>query len=462
MIKLLVTSTILLASAPFGVNAQTTPLPADQMAASQCLNVHNEIFPNHNSHTPQFYPYNYPDGQNNDNGTPHNNQFFDVTLPAVKAAAVRCLRVGAAAPGGDGLGHVTEFNLRMKTENMLGFKLDTVTGYTQPGIDNHFAATGPWAQAEGQNEADKYEGCATIVADQQLLWNAIRSDTNPAISSLPVVGPSFTTTNAKYWLSLGCKIFVGIANFGNWHPYNHATNPEAPGWLYAYYRQSVQLFPGMPSWATEYGLRTCQPGELPGEHVPPCAPNSVITTYLPRVAATMLNLANGPGSGPMPSNPTGFERTYWHQVADGEQCICGNAGYGVFFDYNGNPKPQGAAMGNLIKLFSDPSPPYPLAPLKYTVTYKSGNAAVPQTMLFQRSNGKYMLMFWIGQPIWDQTKYLPIAVPTETVTIQLGTSVPSAEIVTFNPDGTTSTRMRTLVGGSLDVTVTSGMRVLVF
>jgi len=82
--------------------------------------------------------------------------------------------------------------------------------------------------------------------------------------------------------------------------------------------------------------------------------------------------------------------------------------------------------------------------------------------LFQRSNGKYMLMFWIGQPIWDQTKYLPIAVPTETVTIQLGTSVPSAEIVTFNPDGTTSTRARTLVGGSLDVTVTSGMRVLVF
>lgn len=433
--------------------AQVTPLPADSVAASMCLNIHNEIFPNVNSGTPPNYPYNYV---TTEHSTTYNNQFFAVTLPAVKAAGVRCLRVGAAAPSGDGGGHIAEFQLREKTENADGFALDTVTGANQSSINTNFAADGGWAQAEGQNEPDKYQKCAVTIANQKLLWNAVKTDSNQAISSLPVIGPSLTTSVASIWLK-NCPTFAGIADIGNWHPYNHANNPEAAGWLYAYYSNASKIYPGVPVWATEYGLRTVQPGEVAKENPVPGAPNDIITRYLPRVAMTMLNLAKD-SSG----KPTGFARTYWHQVADGYQSPTGtNAGYGVFFDYFGNPKPQGTAFGSVIAMFSDPNPVTPV-PLTYKVIRKSGNTHVPYTMLFQRSDGHYLLPIWLGLPGWSGSTYTYITVPPEVVTVQLGTSPSSVEVDSFNDDGTVSVSTLPVVNGLLTMTVTDHLQVLRF
>ena len=437
-------------------DAQITPLPADRVAASMCLNVHNEFFPS-NAATPVNFPYNYVTTYTNPTTgvvTTFNNQFFAVTLPAVKAAGIRCLRVGAAAPSGDGGTHPQEFFLRLNTENMDGFALDTVTPPTN--IDSNFTSGGGWAQAEGANEPDLSQPCSTIIANQRVLYNTIKSDSNSQIAALPVLGPSLTTTYSPTWLKT-CPTFAGIADIGNWHPYNHANNPEAAGWLYTYFASAQQLYPGVPIYATEYGLRTVQPGEVAKQNPVAGAPNNIITRYLPRVVLTMLNLAKD-ASG----NHVGFARTYWHQVADAVQSPTKvNAGYGVFFDKFGNPKPQGVAMGNMIHMFSDPSPVTPV-PLSYAVKRVRGNAIIPRTMLFQRSDGRYMLPIWIGLPGWNGDTYTYITVAPETVSVQLGTSVTSVTINTFNDDGTVSARTVTPVNGLFQMIATDHLQVLIF
>jgi hypothetical protein len=446
---------VLAALFPSAAAAQVTPLSADSVAGSICLNVHNEFFPS-NAQTPVNFPYNYVTTYTSADGTvtTFNDQFFAVTLPAVKAAGVRCLRVGAAAPSGDGGTHPKEFFLRLNTENADGFALDTVTPPTN--IDSNFASGGGWAQAEGANEPDLSQPCSTIIADQRTLYSAIKGDSNPQIAALPVLGPSLTVTYPPTWLKT-CPTFAGIADIGNWHPYNHANNPEAAGWLYSYFAHAQALYPSMPIYASEYGLRTVQPGEVAKQNPVAGAPNDIITRYLPRVVLTMLNLAKDASGKPM-----GFARTYWHQVADAVQSPTKpNAGYGVFFDKFGNPKPQGVAMGNMIHMFSDPSPVTPI-PLTYTVKRVRGNAVKPQTMLFQRSDGHYMLPIWIGQPGWNGATYTYMTVLSEVVNVQLGTSAPSVEIDTFNDDGTVSKRMVIPVNGLFQMTATDHLQILVF
>lgn len=430
--------------------AQVMPLAADSVAASACLNVHNEIFPNHNSGTPPNYPYNYPAGFG------ANNQFFDVTLPAVKAAGVRCLRVGSAAPSGDGGTHQSEFQLRMQTENMLGFALDIVTGNTQAGIDKNFALDGDTGGAsetwDGLNEPDLYEGCKAIIASQKLLYNAVKTDSNPQISSMPVLGPSLTRTVPSTWLKT-CPIFAGIADIGNWHTYIHANNPEAgmpmgtkqAGWDWAYFAHAQALYPNLPIYATEYGYASIQPGGVADSlHLP----DNIITRYVPRWVLTKLMI--------------GYTKGYWHQVADGYTSPQGsNAGYGLFFDYYGNPKTQGMAFGNLIHLFEDPSPVTPV-PLSYTITRQSGNSTAPFAMLFQKSDGHYLLPIWLGLPGWNGSTKLYITVLPEVVSVQLGTSVLSVTISTFADDGSVSQSMVAPVNGLFQMTVTDHLQVLAF
>jgi hypothetical protein len=436
--------------------AQVTPRPADSVAASMCVVVHNEIFPNHNSGTPPFYPYNYASA-----GFGANEQFFDVTLPAVKAAGVRCLRVGAAAPPGDGGTHQSEFQKRMQVENME-FSLDIVTGYDQANIEKNFALDGDTGGAnetwEGANEPDKNERCSTIIANQKLLHDAVKTDANSLISSMPVLGPSLTTLgdvggSTDNWLK-NCPTFSGIADVGNWHTYIHTVNPEAGmptatkqgGWDWIYFKNAKTLFPNMPIDVTEYGYAEIQPGGV-GDVIH--LPRSVIVRYVPRWALLKLLI--------------GYRRSAWHQVADGYTSPQGpNAGYGLFFDSFGVAKPQGVAFGNLIHMFEDQGGQPTLTPLSYTVTRKSGNTAVPFTMLFQRSDGKYMLAFWLGEPGWDGTTKTLIKVPSELVSIQLGTSAKGVEIDTFADNGTVSKMQIPLVNGLFNINVTDHMRVAIF
>jgi hypothetical protein len=405
--------------------AQVTPLPADRVADSIGMNLHPEFFAN----PPSVYS---------------DPNYTNIIQSELIASGIRYVRAGPNAPSGDSQAHKAEFFAREKALTSAGIKL-TITSSPGTAFDTDYNAVGGWFQVDGQNEPDLFQPCATTISTQRALYSAVHNDA--LISGLPVLGPSLTTTNPTTWLKT-CPTFAGIADIGNWHTYIHAVNPEAAGWDHAYFANAQRLFPSMPIYATEYGYRSVQAGEVHGQNPVPGAPDAIIARYVPRWVLEKIKI--------------GYARGFIHQIADNHvpSPTDPNSGYGMI-DYYGTIKPQWTALKALIAMFTDPSPVTPV-PLGYTVTRKSGNSTVPLTMLFQRSNGKYMLPIWLGLSGWNGGTYTLTPVSNEVVSVQLQTSVQSVEIDTFNDDGTVSTNMVAPVNGLFQMTVTDHLQVLIF
>lgn len=440
--------------------AQVTPTPADKVVDFVGMNVHPEIF--------QPCP-----GGTKPGGVYCDPLFTDILMKELIASKIRYVRAGGNAPSGDGGTHQTEFFQREQALRAAGIKLTIVSPQCNPGdplcvpaklqahIEYDFAQSGGWYQAEGLNEPEHYEGCQTILNTQQLLWNEIRADTNPQINSLPILGPSFDLIP-----NCGLKTFAGIADFGNVHPYSHELNveglqggtPYQHSWQLDYLRKIKPLFPGMPVYATEYGWTTAWP-----------MPDSIIARYEPRGILAMMQI--------------GYAGVFRHQIADDRPVRVGdiNSGYGMI-DYLGNLKPQWIAEKNLLAMFNDPTPFTPV-PLSYTVTRLNGNTITPYTMLFQKSNGKYLLAIWLGTQDYrvfgtqatclsqQATNHwvgtcvnggIIIKSPTETVSIQLGTSATSIAVHEFLDTGAVASHNNGAVAGRVTVTATSNLKVLEF
>jgi hypothetical protein len=406
--------------------AQVTPLPADVVADSIGMNLHPEFF----GKAPSVYA---------------DPAYTNIIQTELIASGIRYVRSGAEAPSGDSNPHKAEFFAREMALVNAGIKL-TITAPLIATIDTDYNSSGGWYQAEGANEPDlAHQPCNTILANQQSLYNAVKGD--PLVSSLPVLGPSLTTTNSATWLRT-CSTFAGIADVGNWHTYIHAVNPEATGWDHTYFANAQALYPAVPIYATEYGYRSVQAGEVAHQNPVPGAPDAIIARYMPRWIVEKIKI--------------GYTRGFIHQIADNHvpSPTDPNSGYGMI-DYYGTIKPQWNAVKNMLIEFADPSPVTPV-PLSYTVTRVSGNSAAPLTMLFQRSDGKYLLPIWLGLSGWNGSTYVLTPVSPEVVSVQLGTSAPSVNIDTFNDDGTMSMRTIVPVNGLFQMTVTDHLQVLIF
>lgn len=420
---------------PLAADAQITPLPADLVAGSIGVNVHPEFF--RTATSPPNYVYADPN-------------FTNIIIAELGVSKIRYVRAGSGAPSGDSPAHKAEYYARERAMRALGINLTLVapSPTSVNTLDSVYVNSGGVNQEEGANEPDLGgQSCSTIIANQSALYSRVRSDSMPAVSGLPVLGPSLTRTNPIKWL-LTCPTFTGIADIGNWHTYIHAVNPEASGWDHAYYANAVKLFPDVPIYATEYGYRSVQVGEVAGQNHVAGAPDAIIARYMPRWILTKVQI--------------GYSRGFWHQIADNHvpSPTDPNSGYGLI-DYFGTIKPQWTAMKNMISLFSDPLP-VSIAPLNYTVTRQSGNLDIPQTMLFQRSDGHYMLPIWLGLSGWNGTTYTLTPVAPEDVSIQLQTSAPSVTINTFNDDGSISQSTTVPVNGLFTMTVTDHLQVLLF
>jgi hypothetical protein len=421
---------LLLAAAialPLAADAQVTPLPADRVADSVGMNVHPEFFAN----PPSVYS---------------DPAYANIIQKQLIASGIRYVRSGAAAPSGDSPPHKAEYWAREKALNDAGIKLTITSSLTDASvISTDIASSGGWFQGEGANEPDLKESCATIISNQRALYTFRKSD--PQTSGMPLLGPSLTITNPATWL-MHCPTFAGIADIGNWHTYIHAVNPEAAGWDHTYFAHAQALYPSMPIYTTEYGYRSVQAGEVAGQNRTAGAPDAIIARYMPRWILTKLGL--------------GYARSFIHQIADNHvpSPTDEQSGYGMI-DYFGKIKPQWTAVKNLIAKFADPAQVTPV-PLSYTVTRKSGNTTAATTMLFQRSDTKYMLAVWLGLPGWDGTTYTLTPIESEVVSVQLGTSVPSVKIDTFRDDGTVGTRAVVPVNGLFPMTATDHLQIVVF
>ena len=422
----------ILLSLPVIANAQVTPLPADRVVDSIGVNVHPEFF----ASLPSVYS---------------DPAYANIIQSELIASGVRYVRAGSAAPSGDNPQHKAEYFAREMALNNAGIKLTIVApALTRlANIDTDFNSSGGWYQAEGTNEPDlSGQSCSKIIANQTTLYNAIKND--QLVSSLSVLGPSLTITNSVNWLKT-CPTFTGIADVGNWHTYIHAVNPEAAGWDHTYYAHAQSLYPNMSIYATEYGYRSVQAGEIAGQNHVAGAPDAIIARYMPRWILTKIQI--------------GYDRSFWHQIADNHvpSPTDPNSGYGLI-DYYGNIKPQWTAIKSLIAMFADPTPITPV-PFNYTVTPISGNTTAPTTMFFQRSDGKYMLPIWLGLPGWDGNTYTVTPVAPEVVSVQLqlgSTYARPIDINTFNDDGTVSVNTVMPVNGLFYMTVTDQLQVLIF
>ena len=81
-------------------------------------------------------------------------------------------------------------------------------------------------------------------------------------------------------------------------------------------------------------------------------------------------------------------------------------------------------------------------------------------MLFQRSDGSFLLALWLGVPAWDpdqRTEVASNAVPTE---IKLPTTISKATVLEFTDDGTVASRDEAIQGGRLSLAVKDTMTVI--
>jgi hypothetical protein len=385
-----------------------------------------------------------------DFGTPTSTQgpygfgWETVVMPALQSSGARLVRIGAAAPSGDSQAHKDEFFARVKEIVSAGIKISAVAPFTQTTarIEFNFTSSGRgWVQVEGDNEP---ASCATAEADLQSLWSAIQGSTllGPSGANAQVCAPSLTTfacAATTYHMSASC-------NFGNKHAYIHGKNPEAPGWMTSYLAQAQATTPGKPIIISELGYRSVQPSEVAGQNKIPGVPDKIIARYVPRWVLYNLNL--------------GFVQNIFHQLADNHapSATDEQSGYG-FIDYYGTLKPQFTALASLIKVFSDASTSITPTPLDCTLM---SSATDVHSVLFQRSNGQYLLAFWRGISAWNDTTYTVITNSGVPATITLPASVTTGTLVRFLDDGLLSKSPVRLINGVLNVIAADQLNVLVF
>jgi hypothetical protein len=377
--------------------------------------------------------------------TPYN-KFDTIVRPRLSELGVRHIRDSALTAGNNGALHT--YYKRLSALAADGIKSSLVTfDATSPAyltdldkLEEVFNSAGRGVEYfEGTNEPNlkKNPNWANIGRDRQRdLYEAAHS--NPNLSGVAVLGPSPWGTSAQQLGDISTSV-----DFGNWHIYSGGQYPEATGKasLKDYLEQARGLYSSKPIVATEAGYHSAM--NVPaGKHRP--TPERIIARYLPRLI--LWNLRNG------------VVRTYLYELIDsfarGDSDPESNFG---LIRHDGSPKPSFYAIKNLIGIFSD-SGAVP-NPQKLDWSLTSNDAAI-QTMLFQRSDGSFLLALWLGVPAWDPDQRTEIAsnsVPTE---IMLPATTSKATVLEFTDDGTVVARDVAIQGGRLSMTVKDTMTVI--
>ena len=110
----------------------------------------------------------------------------------------------------------------------------------------------------------------------------------------------------------------------------------------------------------------------------------------------------------------GITRTYLYELFDEFYDPTGvNRPYHLgLFEYNGTPKPSAVALRNMQYILADTGSPNNVGSLAFTT---SGLPATAHSLVFERSDGVFVVALWNDAPIWDNVAYTPITVPSALV-----------------------------------------------
>ena len=377
--------------------------------------------------------------------TPYN-KFDTLVRPALAELGVRHVRDGALTAGNSGA--LNTYYKRLSALAADGIKSSLVTfDATTPAyvtdlakLDDVYNQAGRAVEFfEGSNEPNlkKNPGWANIGRERQrALYQAAHG--NPDLSGVAVIGPSPWGPSAQQLGDISADV-----DFGNWHIYSGGQYPEATGKasLSDYQEQARALYSGKPVVASEAGYHSAM--NVPtGKHRP--TPEKTIAKYLPRLI--LWDLKNG------------VVRTYVYELIDsfnkGDADPESNFG---LMRYDGSRKPAFNAIKNLIGIFSDQgAEPHPQA-LDWSMTNKEDGV---QSMVFQRSDGSFLLALWLGVAAWDPDQRTEIASKSVSTDIMLPATINKATALEFTDEGTVVSRDAVIEGHRLSLTLKDTLTVI--
>ena len=270
-------------------------------------------------------------------------------------------------------------------------------------------------------------------------WAALRAD--PATASLPLIGPSLTTTGA--YTAVGD--LTGSIDDSCVHHYMSGRHPETGGWggngygsiqWAITYCDKVQS-PTAGFVATEGGNSTASAGGLTQW------PIFAQGRYIPRYY--LLHFMNG------------FRWICPYELVDeGTSTTDPEQNFGLIYN-NLTEKPAYTATKNLLNLLKDPGSSFAPGSLDYTL---SGSTANVYQLLLEKADGTFYLCLWLGVQCYDPTNGNTITVPNQAVTLAVPSSVGNATTYTLDDSGNMTMASAPISGGNISLSVSDRVMVV--
>jgi hypothetical protein len=246
--------------------------------------------------------------------------------------------------------------------------------------------------------------------------------------SVKVYGPAMGHYNSSPGYSC-CGNQSAQFDAASLHDYtgnNYPENAVATTWMTA----AQSMSPSGPFVSTETGYNT-----------DPTFTNQGVSKlaqerYTPRLLFTHLHY--------------GIMRTYLFELAD-----MGAAGSGFQFgllNADFTAKPVWTRLKQLLTYFADTGTA-PRTPLAYALS--GDTTGKLYQVLFQRSDGYYVLVPWLGTQLWNASTDSDLSPTTETLTLQLPSTVTSLTVTQFGDNGAMTTTTLSGTGGRFSLPVSS-------
>jgi hypothetical protein len=251
---------------------------------------------------------------------------------------------------------------------------------------------------EGPNEYSTRGGSTwkeDLVAYQKRLYENVKG--NPALSSLPVIGPSIVHGDQDELGDVSAYL-----DHGNIHSYPEGNGPEHK---MGFHVERAELNSGLaPIMATETGYTTALnwTPSGPGENRP--ISEAAMASYMPRLFFEYFSRQ--------------IVRTFSYELLDEfpNPALDDREDHFGLLRNDLSPKPAFTALRNTIEILEDPGPAFTPDSLSYTT---NGNTANLHRVLLEKRDGAFYLALWRITSIWDPVAKEALAAPPEPLTLQL-------------------------------------------
>ncbi len=292
--------------------------------------------------------------------------------------------------------------------------------------------SGSVAALEGPNEYDNMgisNWLPELSSYQQRLYAAAKAD--PALSSLPVIGPSIVQ-----WESMeDLGDISGQLDYGNIHSYPDGYAPE--GNLSNHLGHAADNSGSKPVWATETGYHTAL--AWTGGHKP--TSEAAMGVYMPRLFLEYFR--------------RGVVKTFSYELLDEQPNSSDREDNFGLLRNDLSPKPAFDALRNTISILADPGSSFSPASLDYTL---SGNQENLRQVLLQKRDGSFYLALWRTSSVWDPASKTTLSPSSPQVTLSVNRSLAAA--ARYEPNAS-ATPVASISNPNSPITIAVGPKVTI-